>query len=318
MTIMSRVLARVQQNDCLTAEIKSHLVTQIGTSDSAIFKDLDAFAFADKLTELGVELDENQLDIISEHLRAEMDRLALFPKNQSVTHATAFPSSLKIEMEKTPPNMNLSELLVALATSPNDSELKQQLLSRPVVTKITALVGSRFAFKTSDEVLDAQKTLGFLNHLDSGKPAPRKWENSFPILLDAALGLTSLIWYNPLVVGGKLYEKIDYENDLDWNSVEQDRIEAAVWAQQTRHDKYPQTGFDIWTEFEKISVPVLSGRWQMIVEDYLQFIAEGNARVNLVKKEEETAKKPEPGTFENPVFFEKPRIPAPSDPLARL
>jgi hypothetical protein len=78
MTVMSRVLNRVKKTEVYTDELQAILIAQIGTQDSRIFANLNAFGVSDKLVELGVEIDENQIDEVSEHLLAEMKRLEVF------------------------------------------------------------------------------------------------------------------------------------------------------------------------------------------------------------------------------------------------
>lgn len=283
MVALSRVLNRVQLVETLSREQRQSLVEQIGSSDSTIFQNLDVFAFADKLRDAGAILDDSQIDAVAEHIRSEMLRLGVLSENvlsstPVVPQQVQFPTSLKLETDKSPSQLSLAELVKKLAENPSDLELKNELLSRPIVVKVTSAVGTRFAFKTESK-FDAEKVLRFLNHLTSGKPAPRKFEDSFPISLDAALGISNLVWFNPLLRGQKLFDGLDYDNDQNWNDVPQQIREAVLWARFSQHTNFPKGDIDIWTEFERISSG--TGRWKNVIEDYQQFIAEDNAPVAL-------------------------------------
>ena len=278
MVAMSRVLARVSASETFSEELKNLLTQQVGSTDSTAFAGLDVFAFADKLQESGALVDNSQIDAVAEHLRAEMLRLGVLIQGQSSPQTTTFPTSLKLEVDKTPQTMNLLEILKVLALSPSDSELKQELLGRKLVLQAKSKVGLRFCFKT-EAGLDADKTARFLNFLAGEKPVPRKFEGSFAVPLESALGLVSIIWFNPLIQGEKLYEGIDLEKDLDWNTVPELHREAVFYARTTRHKNFPQNP-DIWAEFDAIVSG--SGRWKNIIEDYNQHLSEGGQKCPII------------------------------------
>ena len=278
MVAFSRFLARVQTSKSYTEELKNSLAL---TVDTGIFAGLDVFAFADKLKESGAIIDEAELDSIADYLRSEMIRLGMFDSvqaSQPVVSPIQFPTSLKLEVDKTPLNMTLSELLDHLGKNPNDTEAKQELMRRPLIVQTTTIVGLRFAFKT-ETGLDSQKTLRFINHIASGKPSPRKFEDSFAISLDSSLGLSNVIWFNPLLKGQKLYDGIDYENDINWNEINPQIRESVLWSRFNQHKNFPSGDIDIWTEFEKI--PSGTGRWKNIIEDYKRYLSEDNAPITL-------------------------------------
>ena len=326
MVALSRVLNRVQLAETFSTEQRQSLVEQIGSSDSTIFQNLDVFAFADKLREAGAILDDSQIDAVAEHIRSEMLRLGVLSENvlssaPAVPQQVQFPTSIKWETDRVPTQLSLAELLKKLGENPSDLELKNELLSRQIVVQATTVAGTRFAFKTESE-FDANKTLRFLNHLASGKPAPRKFEDAFAVSLDAALGIQNLIWFNPLISGQKLYDGVDFENDQNWNEISQTTREAVLWARFTQHNNFPKGDIDVWSELDRISSG--TGRWKNIVEDYQRFIAEGNAPVALkfvegieefvgVMKEENQPKKSEEVT-RNPSGKREQAI----DPLSRL
>jgi hypothetical protein len=197
---------------------------------------------------------------------------------QAVTQAPQFPTSIKLEADKTPQQMKLVELLLELVKNPSDTELKSELMSRPTVVKATSVVGLRFGFKKSSGEFDADSTLQFINNIDLGKPAQRKVNGLFPILLDSALGLVSIVWFNPLLKGEKLYEGLDYENDMDWNTVPEKNREAVMWSRVTLHKNFPASP-DVWTEFDAIVVG--TGRWKNIIEDYDRHLEEGGEKVSI-------------------------------------
>jgi hypothetical protein len=232
-------------------------------------------------------------------------------ENQSVQTQPAqqtFPTSIKLEADKTPQQMKLGELLLELAKNPTDSEIKSELMSRPIIVKITSIVGLRFGFKKASGEFDVDSTLQFINNIDSGKPAQRKVNGLFPILLDSALGLVSIVWFNPLLKGKKLYEGLDYENDMDWNTVPEKNREAVMWSRITLHKNFPASP-DVWTEFDAIVGG--TSRWKNIIEDYDRHLEEGgdNMSIKYTEGVEElvealqsvsgvqSAKKPEAGKF---------------------
>lgn len=279
MVAFSRFLGRVQPSEVFSEEVKNSLVLNVDTS---VFSGLDVFGFSDKLKEVGAVIDDdNQRDSIAEYLRSEMIRLGMFETSIVSTVPTPqiqFPTSLKLETDKTPQTMTILEILILLGTNPNDTEAKQELMKRPLVVQITSVVGFRFAFKNESR-FDAQKTMRFINHIASGKPAPRKFEDSFAIALDSALGHSNIIWFNPLLKGQKLYDGIDYENDLNWNDINPQIREAVLWSRFNQHKNFPSGDIDMWTEFDKISSG--TGRWKNIVEDYERYLSEDNSPIAL-------------------------------------
>jgi hypothetical protein len=285
----------------MTTQIKDFLVfssisdeTQAILTASLIIADsiceelinLNAVQLAKKLIAAGLFSEDNKKAAnVAIEILSELNKLGIKPNQETSVQQPVVsqqPMVVTLNQPKKLEEKTVLELLEDLSNDPTNIEFKQELLGRSLVKKAKSKTGDKFAFKTKEGMLDAKKTLDYLNHL-ADKPEVRKFQESFPKNIDEALGSKQKVEHHCLIDGLQTCDGWDYENDLDWNKVPLLNRQAAYYALKTGSTFFPKN-IDVFVEFEALSQSVLNLRWAKVLEDYQQYL-EGNDPINLAYKE---------------------------------
>ncbi len=176
------------------------------------------------------------------------------------------PIEVTVKQEKTPEQMDVSELLKLLQDNPSKhAVLLPLIMERDLVKRVTERRITEWAIPDENGKLDSEKTLRYLQHLGQVYSKPqREWEGVRPITLAKALGIEARALIHPFME--RPVQGPD-ENGYDFSKLSDELHEALLWALTTKHSAWPQT-VDIFTVSEEVFQNPLPRRWQRILEDY--------------------------------------------------
>jgi hypothetical protein len=227
MTKMSLVLQAIDLNDLFTETIRGTLISKIGSKDSSIFANCNTFAIAEKLTELGVEIDESEIIAISKYLWQQMKALEVFFETDSKSNATA-PSPVTINFPKSADEKDLVELLNDINKNTSNLSLRAVLMNRPEVILARRKANYRPVFAGKDSMLDVNTTIASIKWLRDGNPYREQIGGCFLMELGDILDAGQIQFIHP-IDGSKLpTNKID-EFNLDYSLIDLQVHKSYVW-----------------------------------------------------------------------------------------
>jgi hypothetical protein len=206
------------------------------------------------------------------------------PQSATAPAAATTPIQVTLTQPVDVVKMKLFDLLQALTDEPNNDELLVVLKGRKQVTDVQHKSDSLAAVDEHGK-LEPRITLDYLAFLVHGKPQ-RVFKKHRIVSFEKALGRKETRLHHPLYANQYINMGLD-ENGYDWSNVDAERMKAAKWARETRHEKFPRP-CEAYDEYTALSAEKLNARWAAIVADYEAAVANDDLVVSLVVKEGES------------------------------
>jgi Effector-associated domain 7 len=231
MAKLSRVLAQVELTETFTLEVQTQLIAKIGKLDSEIFATAKNFLeVAEIMTGLEIKMEETQLDTISMYLLVQMNKMKIFSSTDQAANPTS-PIEVTVNQAKTPEQMDLEELLVAINKNPGNLRLRQALMLLPEVTLAQQKANNRPVFAGRSGLLNIDLVKYVLKWLRDGNPYREEFDGYYLTNLGDILDAGQTQFIHP-INGSKLPTNMIDELGLDFSLIDETVYKAYVWFRQ--------------------------------------------------------------------------------------
>jgi hypothetical protein len=276
-TTFARILAIAPSHPALPDSLKGRLLDSWGESPA---NEIGRKSVVELAEELAVILPVSDYDADTRFAAAMAIHDLLV--RMGFANQAQQPQEIKVTFDKRPADMDIRELLDALAANPDQYfKYRPYIEATPEVMKATARSQGKWVITLPEGGIDVTRTMRYVMQLNRQHAAAQQMvDNRRPVTLARAMGIDERALIHPFT--GRPVHGPD-QNGFDLGQLPVDLHEALLWAAMTEHPAWPRV-IDLYTYTEEVLSTPLPRRWQRMLDDYLHAKGEGEDSTRLVTR----------------------------------